>query len=366
MKPLKYIVLILAIIAGVAFWGCHPSDEKKQNSKETIKIGAILPLTGRYADFGHWTKAGLMLAAEELNHAQKDYEFSIFIEDAKSEVKDAISAYNKLINMDEVKIVLASSSSFSLAIKPKAIEDDILFFSIASHPEITVNNNGKIFRPCNTSVEEGELISNYILETFDPSHEKAYILYYNSEFGLSFKDQFSNQLGNMVIGSNSFEDNPEAFKTIALKTISQNPDVVIAIGFTPSLGVLIKTLRDLNYKGKIVSNVGFLIPSVIKTAGEAAKGVLYVDYKTPTSSKHFTQLDSLSQQRYKTNFASISYLAYFTMKLIDYSISQTLSTEINDIAAFLNKPQVIILDEISMTTHENGNILPGLEIKEFQ
>lgn len=365
MNNLKTITIGLAIIVGLIFTGCN-SGETKKTEKEVIKIGAILPLTGKYSDLGNWTKAGILLAVEDLKLSNPKYEYSILIEDAKSETKDAVTAYNKLVNIDKATIILTTSSALSLAIKPMAIQDDVLFFAIASHPEITTNNNGKVFRPCNTSVEEGEEISNYIKSNFDFNKDKSYILYHNSEFGLSFNSQLSKNLGNNIIGSAPYDDNPESFKTIALKAVNQKPNVIIAIGFTPNLGVLIKTLREANYKGAIVCNIGFLTPTVIKLAGDAAKGVYYVDYKLPTTSKHFVRLDSISQQQFKTNFTSISYLSYFTIKAIDYSITQSKSSDISKIAEFLVKPQKITLDEIELTTRNNGNILPQLFINEYK
>lgn len=354
------------VLSLVLFTSCNNSNNQNTSQKQTIKVGAILPLTGKYADLGNWTKAGLLLAVEDLKKSNPNYEYSVLIEDAKSDPKEAITAYNKLVSIDKVNIILTTSSALSLAIKPKAIQDSVLYFAIASHPEITADNNGKVFRPCNTSVEEGEEISNYIKNNLDINKDKSYILYHNSEFGLSFNTQISTNLGSNIVGSTPYDDKPESFKTIALKAMSKNPKVIIAIGFTPNLGVLIKTLREANYKGAIVCNIGFSTPSVIKSAGDAAKGVYYVDYKLPTTSKHFVQLDSISQQQYKTNFASISYLSYFTMKTIDYSITESKSSDIKSIATFLRKPQTIKLDEIELTTHDNGNILPNLFINELK
>ncbi|MCB9231066.1 MAG: ABC transporter substrate-binding protein [Bacteroidia bacterium] len=361
-----YIFLVVVGFGLLLSHGCNNSSNKPSNGKIKIKVGAILPLTGKYADLGNWAKVGLLFAAEDLGKLNSNYEYSVLIEDAKSEPKEAIAAYNKLRSIDKVNIVITTSSALSLAIKPIAIKDSILFFSIASHPEITANNNGRIFRPCNTSVEEGEEISTFVINNFDTTMDNSFILYHNSEFGLSFNSQISKNLGNNVIGSVPYDDNPESLKTIALKAINKKPKVIIAIGFTPNLGILIKTLREANYEGSIVCNIGFSTPSVLEASGNAAKGVHYVDYKLPNNSDHFIQIDSLSQQSYNTNFASISFLSYFTLKLLNYSVTKTNSTDVGNIADFLVAPQMLELDGMKMTTHSNGDILPILFVNQFK
>lgn len=366
MKIRTYALWTFVIVIFTCFLGCSDSNDPGINGKPKIKIGAVLPLTGKYADLGNWAKAGILTAAEELKKSDSKHSFEVIIEDAGSETKNALTAYSKLVNVDGARIIITTSSAFSLALKPKAIEDNVLFFAIASHPDITANNNGKVFRPCNTAVDEGTTISNFIKGRFAQAPEKAVLLYHNSEFGLSFNKQISSDLGPAIVASIPYDDTPDTFRTIASKVMTSNPDIIIAIGFTPSLGTLIKTVRELNYKGMIVSNVGFATPSVAQTAGEAAKGVYFVDYRLPYSSDRFKQINTLSRQSYNTDFGSISYLSFFTIKAVNYAVGQSDSTDPNKIASVLSKPERLRLDEIELTTHENGDISPELVVNEYK
>ena len=362
MKKQWIFGLLLLLVA--AFLVYRFAGQNVKEDEHVVKIGAILPLTGKYADLGHWTEAGLLSAIEELKTNNPNSKIKVIVEDAKSEAKEALSAYNKLVNVEKVNIIVTTSSALCLAIKPRAIADNVLFFGIASHPEITNNNNGKIFRPCNTSIDEGEEICNFI-NKYNEKNKRVSILYHNSEFGQSFNKQISDNLKNTIVGSNSYDDKPESFKTLTIKTLAEKPNMIVAIGFTPSLGVLIKNLRESKYEGIIISNIGFSTPSVISASGEYAKGVYFVDYNLPTKSTHFQTIDSISRVKFNTKFASISYLSYFTLKVIDKAISEKKSSKIADIANYLAIPQDINIDGIVLTSKSTGNIVPKLEIKKY-
>ncbi|RMD57361.1 MAG: hypothetical protein D6828_03820 [Nitrospirae bacterium] len=64
-----FTVLLAVILIGSLFLinGC------KKQEPETIKIGAILPLTGDAAQYGEWAKNGISLAVDEIN-AKKNFQ----------------------------------------------------------------------------------------------------------------------------------------------------------------------------------------------------------------------------------------------------------------------------------------------------
>jgi len=147
--------------------------------------------------------------------------------------------------------------------------------------------------------------------------------------------------------------------------LRSKPDIIAVVGFTPNLGILIKALRELNFKGMIISNTGFNSPSVINTAGNAANGVKYVEYDFPMDSKHFQVLDSLSRTKYNIGFGSMSFLAYYTVKLIDYAAKESGSSSIYEIAKKLRTQGDIKIDNQDFKLHANGNIFPNLSVKEY-
>lgn len=355
----RLFLIVLILFSTAIFWSCESSS----NDKDTTKIGAILPMTGEYADLGDWVYAGIDLAVDEINERDSLHQYSLILEDAMSEASGAVSAYNKLVNTEDVDIIITATSSLSLALKPKAIRDSVLFFGIGSHPKITQGNNNLIFRPSNTSTDEAQEIAEYITSNLD--ERDSWILYYNSEFGQSFNSQIEELLGEDIVGSSPFGDDPESFRNIVSRAISNNPDIIISIGFTPSMGNLVRTIREQNFNGEVVANIGFSSPSVLNIAGDAANGVKYVDYNLPENSEHYRNLNDLAQERYNTNFSSFSYLSYGTVIALNQAVNKQGSNSINEIASYLRSPRTIDVKGFEFNTKTSGDIVPSLHIKEY-
>src|SRR3989344_1617014 len=100
------------------------------NDKGNIKIGADFALSGSVAVYGEWASKGVNLALEEINKGSKKLE--IIYEDNKGQPKDAVTAYNKLRNIDHVDYVLTFQSSVALAIAPLANQDKVIQIDVSA------------------------------------------------------------------------------------------------------------------------------------------------------------------------------------------------------------------------------------------
>ena len=80
------------------------------------------------------------MALDEINAAGgvNGRMLELVIEDSKCSAQDAITAYNKLTNVDGVKIILGTSCSGAmLGVAPLAEKDGVVLFSgLATNPEI--------------------------------------------------------------------------------------------------------------------------------------------------------------------------------------------------------------------------------------
>lgn len=119
------LVIVVVILGGVYFSG-------GRGSKKVTKIGVIAPLTGPLAEYGIAFKNGVELANSQNGNSNVQYVF----EDNKWDSKEAISAFNKLVQVDGVAAVINWGTPTSEAIAP-IVKDTVPFIAITTEPPIT-------------------------------------------------------------------------------------------------------------------------------------------------------------------------------------------------------------------------------------
>lgn len=349
-KKLIFIVLCLLISS------LNSCTSKKNSS--VVKIGAVLPMTGSLSGLGTAIKGGLELSLNELNSGKTKYE--LIIEDVASEQRNVISAYNKL-KTSGIKIFVTAGSAYSLALKPCAIRDQNLLFCIASHPDITKNEDIEMFKVGNSSIEEGEAI----VKQLKTDSGKIVILYPNSEYGIPFEQTISQGLRNNNIILKKYDETKNDFKDDIQIVINTKPDKIVLIGFSAAMGRVLRSIKSNNFKGEIICNLGLTNSDVINAAGDAIKGVSYIDYDIKKSDKTISNNKYL-YDKYHILFSSISYLAYAIPFCVDTTYS-ILNTNLKNAASKIKQTkQILINNEYPFEIYTNGDIRPVLTIKQYE
>lgn len=113
------LVTVTLLCLMVALSGITSSESRSGS----IKIGAILPLTGDSAAWGEQGKYGIELAVEEINAKGgiNGKKLEVVYEDSQAIPKNAIISIQKLINIDKVPAVVGDIvSATTLAMAPIA------------------------------------------------------------------------------------------------------------------------------------------------------------------------------------------------------------------------------------------------------
>ncbi|WP_417558409.1 ABC transporter substrate-binding protein [Mesoflavibacter zeaxanthinifaciens] len=278
-KKIGIIALVLIVLVGGYF--VYQSVQKEKTSPveelETIKIGAILPLTGPAGSLGVYYKNGIELKVNEINDNGGFYgrKIELFIEDSKTSPKDGVNAANKLIaTKDKPLFVFSHLSSISIAISPILKKYKI--------PLIAVSASDKL-------LDYDLAIRNYITPqrlaafSFNNFHNKLNIknfalIYVNDDFGNSVAENFKLECKNNnvnIVYDDVFNLTETDYKNLVLKIINSNPEGVYITGYGQPLGILIKQLKDYKYKGKICTGIEITQPELIDFLGDYANDIYF-------------------------------------------------------------------------------------------
>jgi branched-chain amino acid transport system substrate-binding protein len=203
------------------------------------------------------------------------------IEDTQGTATGAVSAAQKLINVDNVTIVTGfMSSTEALAIAPLFEKAHVIFF-IQGSSSPKLSGAGKyIFRHALLSSSQGEAAAEYIAKE---NLQNICVFYMNDETGKMYYDYFKStldKLGKTIKSTETFEKTASDLKTEILKLKENKCSTLYFSGTPKTIGLFLKQASELGYNPKIISTYGIETQETINLAGELANGIIYTGVRT--------------------------------------------------------------------------------------
>lgn len=325
MRICLYYLLALASISIV----CHScNDSHTEAGKKTVKIGAVIPLTGDVAKYGNWIKEGMNMAVEELNKSNDSLQLEVIYEDDQCDAAKATNAMTKLATIDKVSFVIGSwCSSSVLAQAPIAERDKVILLSEGLSPKIS-QAGPFTFR----IIPTGRIYVDKLVEYLQQNKLlKIATIYANNDFGIGISGYLQEKLksfGGNLVASESYESDAKDFKNQLLKVAAKAPQVVFIVGYEEA-GQLIRQSTELNQRLKFLAMDTFENEDILKVAGPGSEGVIYPHffYENDTvSNARLRDYQRIYTQRYKhlsEGFAAVSYDAVY---LINDVLSKVTAT----------------------------------------
>ncbi|MEK6960158.1 MAG: ABC transporter substrate-binding protein [Nanoarchaeota archaeon] len=109
-------ILFILILSAIVISGCEPANPTGKAIAEPIKIGAVLSLTGFAQSYGEPSRNGILLAEKEINAAGgvNGRLIKVIFEDDGTSGKNAVTATQKLIDVDKVDAIIGGTWDLSL------------------------------------------------------------------------------------------------------------------------------------------------------------------------------------------------------------------------------------------------------------
>jgi branched-chain amino acid transport system substrate-binding protein len=257
-----------------------------------LKIGMIQPISGPAATVANRIVAGATLATEEINAAGGilGCEVELIVEDSQADAAVAVSAAEKLINQDQVAVIIgAYHSSSTLAVMPVIAEAQVpLFEVIATSPLITDENNGWVFRISSTNAVDAKTA---VTKCFDDlALDKWAFLPVNNDWGKSVPAAFQpvvEGLGGSVVLDEPLEQGGTNFLSQLTKVRNSGADTVAATIDIESLSVLAKQAYEagMTDQFKWIATSGQnpeQMMMLLADTPQAAEGWYFISYYAPT------------------------------------------------------------------------------------
>lgn len=276
-KAWVVIAVALGVIFFVTLW--FVKSQTDQGAGVPIRIGAILPLTGSAALLGTEIKQGMELAIKEINSTGGigGRRLEVIFLDSKNDAKEGVSAARKLLDLDQVPVIITAMSSVTMAIIPIIDKRKIVLFStVTATPGLTQKSQW-VFRDYYTTDTQGEAMARFLTE--EAGVKAVAVLYINDDYGVTgtevFRKIYSDRGGN-ILTSEAYEKASTDLRAQITKAMMHKPEAIHIIAYGQALAIAVRQIRELGYKGKILSYTGLVDQDVLKQAGSAAEGAIVV------------------------------------------------------------------------------------------
>ncbi|MCZ2805447.1 ABC transporter substrate-binding protein [Modestobacter sp. VKM Ac-2983] len=241
-----------------------------------IKIGAVLDITGAGASLGVPERQALELLAGQLEEEGgiDGREVELIIEDNQSTEDGAAKAMNKLVNEDEVDIVLgASRTGPSLAMRPIAESTETPMISLAANQAI-VDGSEWVFK---TAQNDRVVIERMIDYMAEQGWSTIGLARDASGFGEGVQEMFDEigaEQGISVVATEKFAPDATDFTAQMVNLRDAGADVNVIWGIPPAAGLAQRAYDQLGIETPVMQSHGIGNQVFLDTAGEAAEGMV--------------------------------------------------------------------------------------------
>jgi branched-chain amino acid transport system substrate-binding protein len=316
----RFLIVFFVFIVLLSIFNCT----KKQ---ESIKIGAIFDLTGSLSYMGQWSLKGALIALDEIN-AQggvNDRRIELVVEDAETKPDKAVSAFQKLISKDMIKVAIGfNGSSEVMACAPTANNTKtVLFSSGGASPRIT-DAGDYVFRNRLSGAIEVEEMANIIYNKL--GLRNIGILYINNDYGEGYKDVFEKhfkELGGKILFLDAFDQDKTDFRVQLTKLKNlKNLEGIYLIPYVKEGAHILKQAKELDLNIKWFSANAIEGPELFDIAGDAAEGLMYTVAKYDPHDSLAMGFNKKYRERYGEDSEMFAANAYDALKIVRMCIEK--------------------------------------------
>ena len=261
MKTLSSLLLMLLLILMLPHIGF---------SQAPLKVGALIPYTGRWGDPGRECARGMLDAVKWLNQHEgvAGRKLEIILIDDTSQPAEFMAAYRKLNEADRILILFIYSAETALALAPHFHYDQIPAF-VSSFPSqfANVSKYPYVFSIIPTQLDLARIAMNFISDKSGIKVRRPKIIFVGSsdQFGRHFLDEtkeYATAMG-IDIGPDVWISDlsqpggkVEKYLPTLLATInSYNPDFAYLSLTSKEASFLLREVKKMDFKTKWICSL---------------------------------------------------------------------------------------------------------------
>ena len=311
--PMCHVLKSFVIVVGLFL--CRLQAQTGDCTRESpLRIGVATVLSGDFASLGE----NIRMSAETFkkNYARHPYEF--IFEDSKLGSADGLHAFQRLINVERVNLLIAgSSTNGTLAAAPLINSSKTVAISVVTGGNSIDRAGEYIFRLSNSDILNGK---NQARRLVSAGVESLGILTeqteYTQDVSGALREEFAKGKGRVVFDE-SFDPGTSDFRPLLGKLMRHQPRALFVSTQTGSaLALVLRQLAEMNLLKGLEIHTTFVAaanPDAVKLGGGLMKGVKYMAPAYAKENPFFKEF----VEHYHMAFGKDPSIAFHTAALLD-------------------------------------------------
>ena len=271
MRHLLRIGVIAAVLSGSALSGSVAHAD-------SVRFGAILPLTGPGAVIGTEQMRGIQFAVDKANAAGGVHgdKIEILFEDNQAKPDQSILSFNKLADLEHVPLIFSAYSGPSLAMAPLATRKKILLINAGAQADKLATASPYLINTLPTIGDEVKVLSKYLIA--DGKKQSA-ILFENDAAGIAGRDDFQKyfpEAGGTILAQEPTQFGQTDYRPALLKLADAKPEVML-VSITAGSLQMAQQYKQLGLKFVVAGTTFLSDPGTI--ADPSSEGFIHTQVR---------------------------------------------------------------------------------------
>lgn len=245
---------------------------------ETIRFGAILPLTGPGAMIGTQQMRGIQFAVEKANAGGgvRGNKIEILFEDNQAKPDQSILSFNKLADLQHVPMIFSAYSGPTLAMAPLATRKKILLVNAGAQADKLATASPYLVNTLPAIGDEIKVISKYLI---GEGKKQAAILFENDAAGIAGRDDYQKYFpaaGGVILAQEPTQFGQTDFRPSLLKLADAKPEVML-VSITAAALQMAQQYKQLGLNFAIAGTTFLQDPELV--ADPSSEGIVHTQVR---------------------------------------------------------------------------------------
>jgi len=254
------------------------------SAQVTLKLGAVVTLSGPGAAWGQGMLYAAEMAAEDVNAkgglevGGRKYRVQVVAYDDKYQANEAVTAVNRLVFEDKVKFIIGPTGSApALAMAPVTEKNKVMLMMLAFTAKALGPEKPYSFRPVLTTVETAGPQIAWIARQL--GIKRVGSLFVSDESGQQQHEWLSKAYkaaGIPLAASEFFDRDRVDMVPLITRMMASRIEAIELNGISPATaGLIVKQARELGFKGRFIRSGGPATAEIVNVAGaKAVEGMI--------------------------------------------------------------------------------------------